>query len=416
MTSNILLYFFLFSFLASYSQNTKGLIDEKNTLIKEIEYTKDLLSQAKTEKENSLYTLNLFQKDIELRKSLIQNLDNEINNIQNNIDTLICRLNILYINEYYLKSSIKKKNDKIDNLYSLYSQSIRNIYLSEKYQNFTNILLSGTSIDESINNYIYFKSIVKTSQTLSKKLNKEKKLLTQQTNKLNNNKSTIVLSVNNCFTLFKNKQFFRNDKENQLDSILNQKEKEQNLVDELNNEIDKLNKEISVKEESALIIENEIKIALSKENSKNTTINFESLSKEFQQQKGKLDWPVNDFIVMSRFGKVSHPSMPGIHYINNGIELAVPRGTLVKSVYSGVVSTIIIQNNFLKSIIIDHGLYFTVYTNLAEVYFQQGDIVELNQPIAMVFVKEKHKTGITEFQIWKEFESQDPKIWLKNVK
>ena len=152
MTSNILLYFFLFSFLASYSQNTKGLIDEKNTLIKEIEYTKDLLSQAKTEKENSLYTLNLFQKDIELRKSLIQSLDNEINNIQNNIDTLICRLNILYINEYYLKSSIKKKNDKIDNLYSLYSQSIRNIYLSEKYQNFTNSLLSGTSIDESINN------------------------------------------------------------------------------------------------------------------------------------------------------------------------------------------------------------------------------------------------------------------------
>ena len=119
---------------------------------------------------------------------------------------------------------------------------------------------------------------------------------------------------------------------------------------------------------------------------------------------------------MSRFGKVSHPSMPGIHYINNGVELAVTKGTVIKSVYSGEVSTIIIQNNFLKSIIIDHGLYFTVYTNLAEVYFQQGDIVELNQPIGAVFIKENHKTGITEFQIWKEFESQDPKIWLKNVK
>ena len=93
MNSNKLLYFFLFSFIISYSQNTKSLIDEKNILIKEIEYTKDLLSQAKTEKENSLYTLNLFQKDIELRKALIQNLDNEIKNIQNSIDTLICRLN-----------------------------------------------------------------------------------------------------------------------------------------------------------------------------------------------------------------------------------------------------------------------------------------------------------------------------------
>ena len=64
MTSNILLYFFLFSFLASYSQNTKGLIDEKNTLIKEIEYTKDLLSQAKTEKQNVNYKLKKDRKSV----------------------------------------------------------------------------------------------------------------------------------------------------------------------------------------------------------------------------------------------------------------------------------------------------------------------------------------------------------------
>ena len=153
MTRNIL-FFFLFTYLASYSQNNQSLIDEKNILIKEIEFIKDLLSQAQTEKENSLYTLNLFQKDIELRQSLIQNLDNEIKGVQKSIDTLICRLNLLYINEVSLKTSIKKKNDKIEVLFNLYSQSIRNIYLSEQYQNLFNILISGKSIDESTNKVI----------------------------------------------------------------------------------------------------------------------------------------------------------------------------------------------------------------------------------------------------------------------
>ena len=54
MINNLIVYFFLFFVLTSFSQNTENLIKEKNTLIQEISYTKDLLSQAKSEKKNNL--------------------------------------------------------------------------------------------------------------------------------------------------------------------------------------------------------------------------------------------------------------------------------------------------------------------------------------------------------------------------
>ena len=416
MINNLIVYFFLFFVLSSFSQNTENLIKEKNTLIQEISYTKDLLSQAKSEKKNNLSTLSLFQRDIELRKSLIQSFDNEINLIEKSIDTLICKLNILYTKETHLAISLLKKKKKINHLFKLYSQSIRNIYLSHEYQNIFYAIISDKSIDRSLNNYVYFKTIINSSKALSQKLSNEQRLLHDDQKKLNENKKTIKLSIKNFITLINDKQLSINDKEVQLESLLYQKEQKQNLVNKLSNEIEQLKKEISEKELNAQKIENEIKIALNKQSEmKNSELNFDVLSQEFQQKKGSLDWPTDNFIIMSSFGKVSHTSLPGIQYINHGIQLAVPRGSSIKSVYSGEVSSIIIQNNYLKSIIIDHGLYFTVYTNLGEVYFQQGDIVLENEPLGLVFIKEKHKTGITEFQIWKEFESQDPKIWLKNV-
>ena len=164
MINNLIVYFFLFFVLSSFSQNTENLIKEKNTLIQEISYTKDLLSQAKSEKKNNLSTLSLFQRDIELRKSLIQTFDNEINLIEKSIDTLICKLNILYTKETHLAISLLKKKKKINHLFKLYSQSIRNIYLSHEYQNIFYAIISDKSIDRSLNNYVYFKTIINSSK------------------------------------------------------------------------------------------------------------------------------------------------------------------------------------------------------------------------------------------------------------
>jgi murein hydrolase activator len=274
------------------------------------------------------------------------------------------------------------------------------------------LFIEKNSLDQLTNQYLYLKTIKKTAQTLARKLQIEKSSLDTLYNELKQNQNQIKKSISASNKLIQNKQLSVQEKESQLDSLENQTRLQKELVNTLNNQIDLLKKEISEKEISAQKIENEIKKINNKIiSSKNKDVDL--LTNNFQIQKGNLDWPSANCIVMSSFGTVSHQSLPGIKYINHGIGLAISKNSYVKSVFAGTVSSIIIQTNSLKSIIIEHGLYFTVYTNLSEVYIKQGDEVQKLESIGKPYIKENHKTGLIEFQLWKEFESLNPKIWLK---
>ena len=404
--------FFLFMGLFILAQEKDVLIQKKHTLIQEIQYTKDQLNQTELDQKNNLTTLLLYQKDIDLRESLIQNYVIEIETIELDLDSLDRSLEELYRKDTILGSNINNVEKKIYDLSNLFAQAIKQIYLSNENENLLQLFIEKNSLDQITNQYIYLKTIKNTAQTLARKLQIEKSSLDTLQRELKKNQNQIKKSITESNNLIQNKQLSIQEKESQLDSLENQKNLQKDLINNLNNQIDLLKKEISEKEKSAKKIENEITKLNNKiisENNKDVGL----LTNKFQQQKGNLEWPSENCIVMSSFGTVSHQSLPGIKYINHGIELAISKNSYIKSVFPGTVSSIIIQNNSLKSVIIEHGLYFTVYTNLSEVYIKQGDEVRKQESIGKPYVKENHKTGLIEFQLWKEFESLNPKIWLK---
>tara|TARA_B100001250_G_scaffold406008_1_gene424378 strand:- start:95 stop:1333 length:1239 start_codon:yes stop_codon:yes gene_type:complete len=404
--------FFLFIGLFILAQEKDVLIQEKNALIQEIKYTKDQLNQTQLDKKNNLTTLLLYQKDIDLRKSLIENYITEIGIMELNVDSLTSLLKELHQKDTILNSNIHNVEQKINDLSSLFAQVIKQIYLSNKNENLLQLFVENSSLDQIVNQYIYLKTIKNTAQTLAQKLHIEKDSLDILKNELHQNQNQIQKSIVESNNLIEKKQLTMEEKANQLDSLESQTGLQRDLINTLNNQIDLLKKEILKKENSAQKIESEIKKINKKIiSAKNKDMNI--LTSNFQEQKGHLDWPSEKCIVMSSFGTVLHPKLPGIKYINYGIELAVPKNSYIKSVSSGIISSIIIQNNSLKSVIIEHGLYFTVYTNLSEVYVKQGDEVRKQENLGKAYIKENHKTGLIEFQLWKEFESLDPKIWLK---
>jgi len=404
--------FFLFMSLFILAQEKESLIQEKNILIQDIQSTKDQLNQIELDQKNNLTSLLLYQKDIDLRESLIQNYVIEIETIELDLDSLDRSLEELYRKDTILGSNINNVEKKIYDLSNLFAQAIKQIYLSNENENLLQLFIEKNSLDQITNQYIYLKTIKNTAQTLARKLQIEKSSLDTLQRELKQNQNQIKKSITESNNLIQNKQLSIQEKESQLDSLENQKNLQKDLINNLNNQIDLLKKEISEKEKSAKKIENEITKLNNKiisENNKDVGL----LTNNFQQQKGNLEWPSENCIVMSSFGTVSHQSLPGIKYINHGIELAISKNSYIKSVFPGTVSSIIIQNNSLKSVIIEHGLYFTVYTNLSEVYIKQGDEVRKQESIGKPYVKENHKTGLIEFQLWKEFESLNPKIWLK---
>ena len=118
----------------------------------------------------------------------------------------------------------------------------------------------------------------------------------------------------------------------------------------------------------------------SKIKNKSLTPESKLISDNFAKNKSLLPWPTQEGTIAVNFGERPHPIMPGIKIMNNGIEIATSSNR-VRSVFEGEVSKVLVLPNSLKVIILRHGEYFTVYSNLYEVFVDIGDKVSTKQNI-----------------------------------
>jgi len=117
-------------------------------------------------------------------------------------------------------------------------------------------------------------------------------------------------------------------------------------------------------------------------------------------------------VIIERFGIHAHPVLKGIETFNNGIKITTEEGAYIRSLFEGKVSRIIDIPGAGRAVIISHGDYFSVYSNLSEVLVRRGQQVGIKEHIARVLSKANSKESITELQIWKGSEKLDPSSWL----
>ena len=138
----------------------------------------------------------------------------------------------------------------------------------------------------------------------------------------------------------------------------------------------------------------------------NTSVKKTKLSKDFEKNKGRLPYPIKG-IVTSSFGKHTHSVLKNVQVNNDGIEIASSIGEKVKSIHSGVVSQVLKIPGGHNAIIIKHGQYYTVYSNLADVYVNKGAKVTRGEAIGTPNAR------ILNFQIWYQNKKLNPQKWLK---
>ena len=114
--------------------------------------------------------------------------------------------------------------------------------------------------------------------------------------------------------------------------------------------------------------------------------------------------------VAREYGRYTHSS--GGQNMNNGIDLVCKTGAPVQSVFEGTVSRVFTCPNGTKGIIIRHGEYMSVYTNLGNVTVREGAKVTTKQNLGTVYT---NSDGVAEFsfQLWKGTSSQNPRNWLR---
>lgn len=142
----------------------------------------------------------------------------------------------------------------------------------------------------------------------------------------------------------------------------------------------------------------------------------EALSTDFANNRGKLPWPVAKGVICETYGEHEHPAIKGFMMFNNGLEICATKGMQARAVFEGEVTGIAVSPTGGKLIIIRHGEYLSVYSNLSDVMVKTGQKVSVKQPIGTVMYDEDEGKTSMNLQIWKGQKTMDPGGWLFNAR
>jgi murein DD-endopeptidase MepM/ murein hydrolase activator NlpD len=155
-------------------------------------------------------------------------------------------------------------------------------------------------------------------------------------------------------------------------------------------------------------------IAKSKKNQTSISLTAEAqlISKNFKTNKGKLPWPVSKGYVVLGFGKQPHPIVKTTTIQSNGVRIRTSKDIQARSIFNGVIYSIILSKNNTYTVLIQHGNFFTVYKNLSEIFISKGDKVSTKELIGKIATDVSTQQTILSFSIFKDGTPQNPSSWI----
>lgn len=136
-----------------------------------------------------------------------------------------------------------------------------------------------------------------------------------------------------------------------------------------------------------------------------------AISNSFEGNRGALPWPVEKGAISSNFGTHAHPVLKNVTVKNDGIDISAPSGSDARAVYGGTVSGVFPVEGYGNVIIIRHGEYLTVYSNLSEVYVLRDQKVKAKDRLGKIETNDTGKS-VMNFQIRKGSAILNPSGWL----
>ena len=133
----------------------------------------------------------------------------------------------------------------------------------------------------------------------------------------------------------------------------------------------------------------------------------------FLKMKGKLISPMSG-IITQKFGKHRHKILENVTINSNGIEITGSTNAKVNAVFTGKVSNISQIPGSAYAVIVQHGIYYSVYSNISSVKVKIGETVKSGTLIGYCASSgNESESSVLFFQIWKKKQKLNPQFWLK---
>lgn len=420
-------------------QNKEELQKQKVLLQDQIDLANTLLKQVKSNKESNINQLQTLNQKINAREQLIKTMNGQIK-----------RLNLAILSK---EKEIIELEVRLDSLKTDYAKLIdlaqRNLQPADQLM----FILSSSSFTQALKRIQYFKDM-----TSYRKL---------QVNQINNSQIELAQEKQRLIARKQEKLDVQESQEKEKTQLLLDAKRQEETIIALKNQAGKLKKDIQRKKREAEQLEKQIKRIIAEElrksrlraerdnlekeareldiirgkhfNSRTSnkvlkkliyerrkekgleerdegpsyamTPESRALANDFASNKGALPWPVKRGLITGKFGKHPHPVVKGVLVDNPHIEISTEQGAIVRATFEGEVSSVVPIPGANIMVLIRHGNYFTVYSNLIGVQVKSGDHISFKQPIGTAFTDEEGKTMV-QFGIWKDANIQDPNAWL----
>ena len=388
----LLLLFLLIIITDLRSQSKQALEKQKIEIQNEIKVIELKLSNSTKKKGLIISNAEDLNYKIKLQQNLISNINNQLNIILNEIDSNEIQLTNLKNKEVSLKEELAKmlltgykKKSNLNKLMFIFSsssfqQAYKRIQYFKQYVNFQNkTLLKIKSTSSEIENVIVVLDSQKTNKQLLINENENiKRELSIQYDDLNK----LIAEVN------KDQKKYKNE--------IKQKQK---LSKDIDKKIEKLIKEA---------------LANSKRNDGGFKLSEEAqlISKNFNANKGRLPSPVIRGNVVLGFGKQPHPIVKTATIQSNGVRIRTSSDVEARTIFDGEVYSIIISKNNSRTVLIQHGNFFTVYKNLSQIYVSKGDKLKTKEVIGKIATDPLNGQTILRFSIFYNGVPQNPRTWI----
>ena len=397
---------------ALYPQSRKQLESQKKKLNEEIRTTTKLINQTLKSRKGAENRLVLTKQSIKQGEQYLNLLNDEITILNHDIDSL--------------EAARQDFETRLEYLRMQYAADIKLLYRQSKRNSFSNFIfiVSADDLNEGFRRYHYLQQV-----SLQRRLKAiEIKAIAD----------TIAAQELALTSSREQKEVAMSERERQQKKLERQQRSQDQQIKNLKQKESELRKKQQKQQKQIAALDQKIQEAINAEleaqrkqkgaakettpsggSGKSSSASFEMSKEEkliagnFAANKGKLPRPVERGNITGHFGVQPHPYLDKVTVNNKGIYIQSPAGTDARAVFDGVVTKVFAISGSNQSVIIRHGNYSTVYSNLSTVYVKAGDKVTARQKIGRIFTdtEDGNKTELY-FLMYQDKNILNPESWL----
>ena len=385
------------SFSQIKNDEQKKLEAQRLKLKKEINQINNLLFSNTKIRKIALNEVENIETRLNVRLELIK-----VTNQQANL--LTRRININQRN-------IENQRKELDELKKEYAKMIQKSYASKSLQNRLMFLFSSENFLQAYRRIQYLKQYARYRRKQGLQISEKTKLL--------QNLNQVLIEENEMKTKL------INDNREIRKKLIQEQKQQQELINTLRLKQNTLRIQIEKKQKQRQRIDKEINRLIREAIAESNRISGKKsreifqltpeaklIAENFQENKGRLPWPLEKGVVTQGFGRQRHPVVKTTIIQSSGVTISTEPFAKVRAVFEGEVMSVIIIKGSNPSVLIRHGSYITLYTNLSKLYVKKGEKVSSKQVIGEVFTNQQTGRTQLQFGIFNNIKALNPKDWV----